>query len=188
MNEPNADITQLLDDITGGRAELSEELLPLVYDELRRIAGQMMAQERADHTLQATELVHEAFLRLVGSEATWENRRHFYNAAARAMRRILVDSARRRQQDRHGGGQAKAELVEDVIPAPGGDDAQLIGLDSALERFQTLDPAAAEIVMLRYFSGLTIEEAAQACGMSPATVKREWESARAWLFRELKQG
>jgi RNA polymerase sigma factor (TIGR02999 family) len=186
----NENVTQLLDELDspGAAAGAREKLLPLVYDELRRLAANKMKDEAADHTLQPTALVHEAYLRLVGpaNRQRWESRGHFYAAAAEAMRRILIEEARRRQSLKRGGDFAKVELAEgisDVEPAV--DYAELLAVSEALDKLFAVDPEAARLVKLRYFAGLTIEEAAEAMGVSPRTAKRNWSYARAWLQREL---
>lgn len=181
------DVTRLLGAMEGGDARAGDELLPLVYDQLRRIAQQKMAQERPDHSLQATALVHEVYLRLVGEEdVKWVNRAHFFAAAAEAMRRILVESARSRGRLKRGGERKRMPLsVVDL--AAENDPAEILALSDALERLEKQDPRMAKLVMLRFFSGLSVEETASAMEMSPRTVKREWAIARAWLFRELNE-
>ena len=181
MNE----VTRILDAIGRGEARAADELLPLVYQELRKLGAARMAMESADHTLQATALVHEAWLRLVGNEdRKWNDRTHFFAAAAEAMRRILVDSARRKHAQRHGGGQQRVEMPEIAIEsAP--DDEQLLAVNDALEKFAALDPKKAELVKLRYFVGMTMPEAAEVLGISEPTAKRHWAYARAWLAKEI---
>ncbi len=186
-------VTQLLELAGGGDARASEELLPLVYDELRRLARGQMKKEKggpSGQTLQATALVHEAYLRLVGdADVKWQNRAHFFGAAARAMRRILVDRARHRGRIKRGGDRERVELGDQGlgVAAPGS-GTDLVELDLALARLEADDPRKAEVVMLRYFAGLSIEETAAALSLSPATVKNEWTFARAWLKRELERG
>lgn len=184
-------VTQLLEAAGGGDARASEELLPLVYEELRRLARANMKRESPGQTLQATALVHEAYVRLVGgAEVRWQGRAHFFGAAARAMRRILVDRARRRGAVKHGGRRERVDLAEEVaVVGPEADEpgTDLIELDGALQRLERDDPRKAEVVMLRYFAGLSIEETAAAMAISPATVKNEWAFARAWLKRELER-
>jgi RNA polymerase sigma factor (TIGR02999 family) len=186
-------VTQLLNAIAAGRPQAADELLPLVYDELRRLAAQKMAQEPPGHTLDATALVHEAYLRVVGDErrgssppnvAQFANRRHFFAAAAEAMRRILVESARRRHALKRGGAQVRHELeeIELAVPEPRED---LLALDEALEKLAAADKQAAEIVHLRYFAGFTLLEAAEVLGVSPRTAHRLWAYARAFLHREI---
>jgi RNA polymerase sigma factor (TIGR02999 family) len=181
------DVTRILADIEQGDPRAAEKLLPLVYDELRKLAAQKMAQENPGQTLQATALVHEAYLRLVGGEKAklWDGRGHFYAAAAEAMRRILVDSARRRQSVKRGGGRQRESLDEALLAAPDA-PVDLLALDEALSRLETDDPRAAGLVKLRYFAGLTIREAADALGVSPRTADDIWAYARAWLFRALQ--
>jgi RNA polymerase sigma factor (TIGR02999 family) len=178
-----ADISRLLDAAAAGEPKATAELLPLVYDELRRLAAVRMASEPPGHTLQPTALVHEAFLKLVGPVpgAIWNGRTHFYAAAAEAMRRILIDHARRKQRVRHGGGRKRVDFpeAEVVAEAPPHD---LLALDEALTRFAAADPRKAELVRLRYFAGLSLEEAAALLGISRATATRHWTYARAWLF------
>jgi RNA polymerase sigma factor (TIGR02999 family) len=181
------DATQLLNAIESGDAKAADQLLPLVYQELRRLAASRMAHEAAGQTLQPTALVHEAWLRLVGNEAaTFQNRAHFFAAAAEAMRRILIERARRRQALRHGGGQQRVELEQVEMPFPGDDD-QLLAVHEALEQLALAHPQEAEIVKLRYFVGLTHEEVADALGISVRTANNYWAHARAWLFHEITE-
>jgi RNA polymerase sigma factor (TIGR02999 family) len=162
------------------------ELLPQVYDELRRLAAARLAHEAPGQTLDATGLVHEAYLRLVGpaDERRWKDRGHFFAAAAQAMRHLLVDHARRKRREKHGGGRRHVELGESV-PAPSGPERDLLALDEALNKLAAEDPEAAAVVQLRYFGGLSVEEAAEALGTSRATAYRHWAFARAWLLHEL---
>ncbi len=185
MNE----VTQILSDLARGDAHAAGQLLPLVYDELRRLAAARLAAEPAGHTLQPTALVHEAFLRLVGTPDgdQWDHRGHFFAAAAEAMRRILVEAARRKKAARHGGGLHRHDANDLPIAAPQADD-DLVALDEALTRFAQVEPRKAELVKLRYFVGLTIEETAQALGISPATAKRHWTYSKAWLFQAMGGG
>lgn len=171
-----------------GDSRAAEDLLPLVYEELRKLAAARMAKESAGHTLQATALVHEAWLRLVGpdGEARFQNRAHFFAAAAEAMRRILIDRARRKRALRHGGDQQRVEILEADLVLPAHDE-QLLALDDALDLLALAFKDEAELVKLRYFVGMTIEEAAAALGISPRTAKYHWTHARAWLFREIKR-
>jgi RNA polymerase sigma factor (TIGR02999 family) len=165
-----------------------DELLPVVYEELRRLAARRMAGEPPGQTLQATALVHEAWLRLGGDrQPAWDNRGHFFAAAAEAMRRILIDRARRKQARRHGGGVERISLDDLDGPelATGLDDDQLLALHAALERFEEADPTKAQLVKLRFFTGLTLREAGQILGISEPTAKRHWAYARAWLHREI---
>ncbi len=181
-----SEATRILGSIAQGDPKAAEELLPLVYDELRRVAASRMAESTPGQTLQPTALVHEAWLRLVGqdSEAQFQNRTHFFAAAAEAMRHILIDRARRKQTLRHGGGQQRLDVDEVQIVAPAADD-ELLAVDEALDRLARLDPAKAELVKLRYFVGMTLAEAAAGLGISERTAKREWSLARAWLFHEI---
>ena len=184
-------ITRLLERAAGGKAGAAEELLPLVYDQLRALARQRMADERAAHTLQATALVHEAYLRLVGPSPAaappWSGRGHFYRAAAEAMRRILVEHARARDRDKRGGGRNRMPLdalasVEAVAEC---DAEDVLALDSAFQELERQNPDAAAVVRLRFYAGLSVEETAAALGVSDRTVNREWNYARAWLYRAL---
>jgi RNA polymerase sigma factor (TIGR02999 family) len=181
-----SDVTQILSAIEQGDPHAAEQLLPLVYDELRRLAAQKLAQEKPDQTLQATALVHEAYVRLVDTEKAqqWNSRGHFFAAAAEAMRRILVENARRRRSRKGGGGRIHQSLDQVQVSAPQPTE-DLLALDEALERLAARDPVKAELVKLRYFAGLTIEEAAAALAISPATAKRYWTYARTWLFQAI---
>jgi len=182
------EVTRILSALEQGDAQAAEQLLPLVYDELRRLAAQNRAREQPGKTLTATALVHEAYLRLVGKdEPRWESRSHFYVAAAEAMRRILVENARRKRSLKRGGDRARQELVEAELAAPEPRE-DLLALDEALDRLAAKDPTKAELVKLRYFAGLTGEQAARALGISRATADRYWAYARAWLHRELTRG
>lgn len=178
----------MLAKVAEGDAKASNDLMSLVYDELRNIAGSKMASERSGDTLQATALVHEAWLRLGGDDQpTWENRRHFFFAAAEAMRRILVDRGRRRAAERHGGGQKRVDLA-DVEIAQGEVSDQVLAVDEALGRLALEDPKKAELVRLRYFTGMQLKDAAQVLGISMATATRSWAYSRAWLAREVQAG
>jgi RNA polymerase sigma factor (TIGR02999 family) len=181
-----SDVTQILSAIEGGDSQASARLLPLLYDELRRLAVQKLANERPGQTLQATALVHEAYLRLVDVEKAqhWKSRGHFFGAAAEAMRRILVDNARRKRTPKHGGDWARIE-VQDVELITGPKTDSLLALDEALTKLSEEEPAKAELVKLRYFAGLTLEEAADVLGISRTTASRYWTYARVWLFSEL---
>lgn len=182
-----SDVTRILTAIEQGDAKATDELLPLVYQELRRLAAHKMAQEPAGHTLQPTALVHEAWLKLVDSPAqSWQNRAHFFGAAAEAMRRILIARARRKQTLRRGAGAAHFDLEEFEIASPAPED-QLLALNEALDRFTALEPQQAELVKLRYFVGLKIEDAAEVLGVSKATAKRWWTYARAWLYEAIAE-
>jgi RNA polymerase sigma factor (TIGR02999 family) len=186
-----ADVTEILLQIGQGNPRAADELLPLVYDELRRLAAQKLASEKPGQTLDATALVHEAYLRLVpGRQAgrqdiPWDGRGHFFAAAAEAMRRILVESARRKHRIKHGGGRQRVALEDAPLPAAA-DESELLLLDEALERLTAHDPQAAELVKLRYFAGLTIPQAAQIVGVSPRKADSLWYYARAWLRREVE--
>ena len=180
-----SEATLLLNAIESGDAKAADQLLPLVYQELRRLAASKRANESAGQTLQPTALVHEAWLRLVGNEApTFQNRAHFFGAAAEAMRRILIDRARHRKAIRHGGGQQRVDLEQVELPF-GGDDDQLLAVNEALQQLAAAHPTEAEVVKLRYFVGLTHDEIADALGISVRTVKYYWAHARAWLFQEI---
>jgi RNA polymerase sigma factor (TIGR02999 family) len=180
-----SEVTRILTAIERGNAKTSEELLPLVYSELRRMAAHKMANEPAGHTLQPTALVHEAWLKLVDSPArSWQNRAHFFGAAAEAMRRLLIARARRKHAQRRGAGAAHLDVDELEIASPIPPE-RMLALDEALNRFAAVEPQQAELVKLRYFVGLKIEEAAEVLGISEATAKRWWNYARAWLFNEI---
>lgn len=178
------DVTRLLQEMSDGNRAVVDELMPLVYAELRRLAGSFLRGERVGHTLQPTALVNEAYLRLIDQRRVrWRNRAHFFGIAARLMRRILVDHARRRQAAKRGGDAIVLTLDEALIADE--TDVDLVALDDALRGLGEMDPDLVRLVEMRFFGGLTIEETAEAMGVSPATVKREWSTARAWLHREL---
>jgi RNA polymerase sigma factor (TIGR02999 family) len=181
-----ADVTQILGAIEAGDPTAAAELLPLIYDELRKLAAARLAEEKPGQTLQATALVHEAYIRLVSGAQSqdWNSRGHFFAAAAEAMRRILVDQARRKQSQRRGGLLERCELRDDDRLEISLDD-ELLDLDEALAKFASTDPQAAELVKLRVFAGMTVEEVARVQGVSIRTVKRNWSYARAWLGRQL---
>lgn len=183
-----ADVTQILSRIESGDGTASAELLPLVYEELRKLAAARLAHERPNQTLSATALVHEAYLRLLGpaddQNQQWPTRGYFFAAAAEAMRRLLVEQARRKQRLRHGGGRQRVDLDTQLVVAYENDDA-MVDLDEALEILAAEEPETAEVVKLRYFAGLTIEETAAAMELSERTVNRHWTYARAWLYRRL---
>ena len=182
--DPALPLTQLLRRWTAGDEQAFEELVPLVYEELRRLAKMLLQREAAGHTLNCTALVHEAYLRLMGPSTTdWESRYHFFGAAARAMRRVLVDHARARNAGKRGEGVVPVELNQASLAFE--IDLDILALDRALEELSSFDPVRARIVELRYFGGLSIEETAALTGSSPATVKRDWTAARAWLFRRM---
>jgi RNA polymerase sigma factor (TIGR02999 family) len=184
-----SEVTRILCAIEGGDPAAAAQLLPLVYDELRKLAARRLSQERPGQTLQATALVHEAYLRLVDAQPgqRWNGRGHFFAAAAQAMRRILVENARRKKRIKRGGGAAREELDESNLVAPGVPD-DLVALDEALTQLAAVNPRAAELVNLRYFAGLTIPEAAEALGVAPRTADFLWAYARAWLLRKIEGG
>jgi RNA polymerase sigma factor (TIGR02999 family) len=182
MNE----VTQLLDAVSRGEARAADQLLPMVYEELRKLAAQRLSQEKPGQTLQATALVHEAYLRLVGdgADAQWDHRGHFFAAAAEAMRRILIEKARHKAAYKHGGDRTRQDL--DVLDVPAAEPREdLIALDAALTKLAQIDASAAKLVELRYFAGLMVPEAADALGVSSRTADRLWAYAKAWLHREI---
>jgi RNA polymerase sigma factor (TIGR02999 family) len=181
-----SEFTRVLNSVQQGDPKAAEQLLPLVYEELRKLAAHRMANEAAGHTLQPTALVHEAWLRLVGDEnQKWDGRAHFFGAAAEAMRRILIDRARRKRALRHGGDHRRVDLLEVDIATPDESD-RILAINEALDKFAIEHRAEAELVKLRYFVGMTNDEAAQVMGISPRTAKHYWTHARAWLFREIQ--
>jgi RNA polymerase sigma factor (TIGR02999 family) len=188
-----SDVSQILNAIEQGDAQAAEQLLPLVYDELRRLAARKLAQEQPGQTLDATALVHEAYLRLVAGpegdaaagQPRWQTRGHFLAAAAEAMRRILIENARRKKRCRHGGGRRRVLLVD--VPAAGRDPDDLLALDEALAQFAAEDPEAAQLVKLRFYAGLSVEEAAEALDISRSQAYRNWSYASAWLRSALGQ-
>jgi RNA polymerase sigma factor (TIGR02999 family) len=182
------DVTRILSAIEAGDPQAANQLLPLVYDELRKLAAQKLAHEKPGQTLDATALVHEAYLRLVDNDARqpWNSRGHFFAAAAEAMRRILVEQARRKQAAKYGGGRSRVDLPEDLA-APEGCPDEVVALDEALTRLEGHDPNAARLVKLRYFAGLSHQEAADALGVSRGAADRLWALGRAWLFRQLSK-
>jgi RNA polymerase sigma-70 factor, ECF subfamily len=184
-DSPNEYVTQLMVRASGGEQQAAAQLLPMVYDQLKHLAQLRMAGERQDHTLQPTALVHEAYLKLVGGQdVLWENRAQFFFAAAQAMRRILVDHARARGNLKRGGGRKRLPAsVIDLSVTEQSDD--ILALDEALTRLEGISPGVGQVVRLRFFGGLSIEETASALGVSPRTIKRDWTYARAWLSREL---
>jgi RNA polymerase sigma factor (TIGR02999 family) len=187
MLDRMSEVTRILSAIGQGDPHAAGELLPLVYAELRQLAAQQMAQEAAGQTLQPTALVHEAYLRLVGTEpeAPWDTRGHFIAAAAEAMRRILIDNARRKKRAKHGGGRRRVELPD--LPAADQEPDELLALDDALAQLAAEDPAAAAVVQLRLYAGLSVAEAAAALGLSRAHAYRHWTYARAWLRNALRE-
>lgn len=188
QDRPAGEVTRLLRAWQDGRNQAFDDLLPLVYNELRRIARSSMRGEREDHTLQTTALVHEAYMRLVGSDVAWQSSGHFMRVAARAMRRILVDHARSRSRQKRGQGEAPVSLdtLEEILPSGSRPD-DVLELDQALDRLSALEERKAQAVELHYFGGLSYEEVAQALEVSPATVHRDLRMARAWLYKELKE-
>jgi RNA polymerase sigma factor (TIGR02999 family) len=183
---PVSEVTLILQAIGRGDSQASEQLLPLVYEELRRLAAARMAHEAAGHTLQPTALVHEAWLRLVGGQPqSWQNRAHFFGAAAEAMRRILIERARRKSRLKRGSGQAPLDIADfDVIAAM--PDDKILLVDEALEQLKLADPDKAKIVMLKFFAGMTNEQVAEILQVNERTVRRQWEFARAWLFDRIR--
>jgi len=185
MSDTSRQITQLLDQWAGGDQAAFEELLPLVYEDLHRQAGYMIPHESAGHTLQTTALVHEAYLKLVDQRsAHWQNRAHFFAVASQLMRRILIDHARRRNAAKRGGGNFKV-VLDEAVAIPGHEDMDILALNDALESLAEVAPREAKIVEMRFFGGLTIEEIAEVMQLAPITVRRDWNFARAWLYREL---
>lgn len=185
--ETSHEVTQVLQALAQGNDRASEELLPLVYNELRRLAAQRMSQEAAGQTLQATALVHEAWLRMIGDgDRTWQNRAHFFAAAAEAMRRILVENARRKSRLKRGGGQLRLDIDEvDLAATP--PDEKILLMDDALEQLQAEDPEKARIVVLKFFGGLTNREIAENLQVTERTVERQWAYAKAWLLRKIRE-
>ena len=180
------DVTSWLAEWRDGDAAALERLVPLVYDELRRIAARQLRGERNNHTLQPTELVHEAFMRLVRQNVTWQNRAHFFGVAAEIMRRLLVDHARRKQAEKRGSG-VEAIVLDDQMEWPVGKDVNIIALDECLTALAAVDPQQSRVVELRFFAGMSVDESAEVLGISASTVKREWRMARAWLLREMQR-
>jgi RNA polymerase sigma factor (TIGR02999 family) len=186
MNREQPEISLILKDWSGGNRASADALLSLVYDELRKIARQYLRKERSDHTLQPTALVHEAYMKLIDiSEISWQDRAHFFAVASNIMRQILVDHARARLTEKRGG-EAQRIALEDAISFSDKPDVDLLALDEALKKLAEFDEQQCRIVELRFFGGLTIEETAHVVGISPATIKREWTLAKAWLFRKMK--
>lgn len=183
---PTTNVTQILDAMSAGDETAADQLLPVVYDELRRLAHGYMRNERSDHTLQATALVHEAYIQLVDwKNVSWQNRAHFFAAAAKLMRKILVDYAREKNALKRGGG-VRTIALDEALSFPNRKEVDLLVLDDALEELHQFDPQQSKIVELRFFGGLTIEETAHALGISDSTVKRDWQIAKAWLFNKMK--
>jgi RNA polymerase sigma-70 factor, ECF subfamily len=184
---PPEDVTVLLAQLVQGKDDAASKLIPMVYDELRRLAGGYMRREREDHTLQATALVHEAYLKLVQQRSVdWQSRAHFFGIAAQLMRRILIDHARGHLRDKRGAGQQVVPLDEAAVFSPERSD-EMLKVDESLQRLSTLDPRQAKVVELRFFGGLTVEETADVLNISPKTVKREWSVAKAWLHGDIRQ-
>ena len=180
-----SDVTRILNAIEQGNVKAVDKLLPLIYEELRCLAAQKLSQERPGQTLQATALVHEAYIRLVGAEAqNWSGRTHFFAAAAEAMRRILIENARRKQRKKHGSGRQRVDLDDSDITIEG-PSTDLIALDEALTKLAEEEPAVAELVKMRYFAGLTLEQSAAILGVSRRTADRYWAYARAWMYQEI---
>jgi RNA polymerase sigma factor (TIGR02999 family) len=180
-----SDVTRILESIENGDRKAADELLPLVYEELRKLAAAKMANQPAGHTLQPTALVHEAWLRLAGADATFSGRTHFFASAAEAMRHILVDRARSKSAQRHGGGQQRVEFDEAGLAAPSHDD-QILAVNDALDKLAAENKLGADLVKLRYFGGMTLAEAAQALGVSERTADNYWAYAKVWLVREIE--
>lgn len=181
-----SDFTHILQEVERGNLQAADQLLPLVYSELRKLAASKMAGESSGHTLQPTALVHEAWLRLTGDQnQKWEGRAHFFAAAAESMRRILIESARRKHAARHGGNHQRVEFLEENLQS-GQDDEVLLAVHEALDKLAVLDRTKAELVKLRYFVGMTIPEASQVLGISEPTAKRYWSYSRAWLYQEIQ--
>jgi RNA polymerase sigma-70 factor, ECF subfamily len=181
------EVTMLLSALTNGEEGAASKLIPVVYDELRRLAGSYMRRERVDHTLQATALVNEAYLKLIEQRAVnWQSRAHFFGVAAQLMRRILIDYARGHTRDKRGGEQKKVSLDEVLLFSEQQSD-KLLAVDDSLNLLAKMDPRQARVVELRFFAGLSVEEAAEALGVSPKTVKRDWSVAKAWLYADLKE-
>ena len=182
-----SEVTRIIRAITSGKADATHQLLPLVYSELRQMALHRLAQERTDHTLQPTALVHEAYLRLVGSsDDSWENRAHFFGAAAEAMRRILIDHARTKKRAKRGGDAQRLELNDSVVPWLDRSD-ELLALDEAMQSLELLDRQKADLVKMKFFGGMTTEDAAKALGVSTRTAERHWAYARVWLCRHIAE-
>jgi RNA polymerase sigma-70 factor, ECF subfamily len=187
MEPSPGEITSLLDRLADGDRAVADQLVPLVYEELHRAAARCLRHERPDHTLQTTALVHEAYIKLTAQRsARWQNRAHFFALASQLMRRILVDYARTKRRSRRGGGRQRVPLDEALLVSPERTD-EMLAVDESLSRLEKLDARQARIVELRYFGGLTVEEAAEALGISAKTITREWNVAKAWLYGDLKQ-
>jgi RNA polymerase sigma-70 factor, ECF subfamily len=183
---PRSDVTVLLAEVANGNKEAASKLVPLVYEEMRRLAGGYMRRERTNHTLQATALVHEAYLRLVEQRSDWQSRAHFFGVAAQVMRNILIDHARGHLRAKRGGAKESVELDEALVFSEEKSE-ELLAVDEAIQKLAKFDPRQSKIVEMRFFGGLTVEETAAALGISPITVKRDWSLARAWLYGELQR-
>ena len=181
-----SDVTKILGQIQSGDPAASDQLLPIVYEELRKLAAAKLAQEKPGQTLQATALVHEGYMRLVGEDVRWDSRGHFFAAAAEAMRRILVDHARRKTSEKHGGGVTRVALEDNVAEAENS-TFDLLAVNDALSQLEAEDPQMAKVVKLKFFAGLTLEETAKAIGRSRASTQRDWSYARAWLYGKLAE-
>jgi RNA polymerase sigma-70 factor (ECF subfamily) len=186
MASGSGEVTQLLKAMASGDTKAAEDLLPLVYAELHRLAKSYMRRERPDHTLQATALINEAYLRLAKDDTDWKSREHFIGVSANVMRRVLVDYARAHKAEQRGGGLKRVEMEDDLAISAGKLD-EISELDEALKRLEKENPRQAKVVELRYFGGLSVEQIASFLGLSPRSVKRDWSLARIWLFRQLKQ-
>jgi RNA polymerase sigma-70 factor (ECF subfamily) len=188
VGEPKSEteVTVLLSEMSKGNDEAASKLVPLVYDEMRRLAGRYMRRERENHTLQATALVHEAYLKLVEQRSDWQSRAHFFGVAAQVMRHILIDHARGHVRAKRGGAK-EALSLDDALVFSDEKSAELLAVDEAMQRLAKLDPRQGKVVEMRFFGGLTVEETAEALGISPITVKRDWSLARAWLYGELER-
>ncbi len=185
---PSLELTRLLEAVSEGNRSAVDQLLPVVYHELRALAQRRLAAERSDHTLQATALVHEAYMKLIDQrEVQWQNRAHFFGVAALAMRRILVNHAKSKGRIKRGGKGAKMELTE-AAAVSAEPDLDIIALDEAMKKLASMDERSARVVELRFFGGMSVEETAEVLGVAPATVKRDWTLARAWLLREIQKG
>jgi len=186
VENPRQSVTDLLVELTDGNTQVLEALLPIVYSELRKLANNYLRRERADHTLQPTALVHEAYMKLVDQRnVVWQNRAHFFGVAANIMRRILVDHARRHKSEKRGGEYSKEQLEEALVVVSDERSFELLALDEALENLAEMDPQKARMVELRYFGGLSVEETAEVMGVSEITVKRHWKLAKAWLYGQI---
>ncbi len=186
QTDQQATFTRLIQEYSRGNEIALNRIMPVIYDELKKISSRYLREEYRNHTFQTTELVHEAYIKLVGAQdIAWENRAHFFGIAAQSMRQILVDHARHRKAKKRGGGKTKLSLDESLIAA-GEVDEQILNLDDALKKLESVDERSSKIVELRYFSGLTIEETAEVLDISTSTVKRDWNFAKAWLYREIQ--